>query len=255
MPAQDFVVLIPARLASTRLPDKPLADIAGLPMVVRVAQRARQSSAARIVVAADHERITAACATHGVEALLTRQDHPSGSDRLAEACDKLGLADDTIVVNVQGDEPLIEASLIDAVAQALADRPDADMSTAVHAIDNLVEFLNPNVVKAALDARGTALYFSRAPIPWWRDGYTDGSFKALPSPAPWRHIGIYGYRAGFVRQFPKLPPAPIETSEALEQLRALWHGHRIVAHVSDHAPGPGVDTPEDLERVRRLLAA
>ena len=253
--ARDFVVLIPARLASTRLPDKPLADIAGLPMVVRVAQRARQSGAVRVVVAADHERITAACAAHGVEALITRQDHPSGSDRLAEACEKLGLADDTIVVNVQGDEPLIEASLIDAVAQTLAERPDADMSTAVHAIDNLAEFLNPNVVKAALDARGTALYFSRAPIPWWRDGYANGGFKELPSPAPWRHIGIYGYRAGFVKQFPRLTPAPIETSEALEQLRALWHGHRIVVHVSDHAPGPGVDTPEDLERVRRLLSA
>jgi len=255
MAARDFVVLIPARLASTRLPDKPLADIAGLPMVVRVAQRARQSGAARVVVAADHERITAACAAHGVEALLTRQDHPSGSDRLAEACEKLGLADDAIVVNVQGDEPLIDASLIDAVAQTLAERPDADMSTAVHAIDNLAEFLNPNVVKAVLDARGTALYFSRAPIPWWRDGYANGSFTELPSPAPWRHIGIYGYRAGFVKTFPTLPPAPIETSEALEQLRALWHGHRIVVHVSDHAPGPGVDTPEDLERVRRLLSA
>jgi 3-deoxy-manno-octulosonate cytidylyltransferase (CMP-KDO synthetase) len=254
MAARDFVVLIPARLASTRLPDKPLADIAGLPMVVRVAQRARQSGAARVVVAADHERIAAACAAHGVEALLTRQDHPSGSDRLAEACEKLGLADDAIVVNVQGDEPLIDASLIDAVAQTLADRPDADMSTAVHAIDNLAEFLNPNVVKAVLDARGTALYFSRAPIPWWRDGYINGSFKELPSPAPWRHIGIYGYRAGFVKTFPKLAPAPIETSEALEQLRALWHGHRIVVHVSDHAPGPGVDTPDDLERVRRLLS-
>jgi len=250
-----FVVLIPARLASTRLPDKPLADIAGVPMVVRVARRAAESGAARVVVAGDHERIISACRTHGIEALLTRQDHPSGSDRLAEACEKLGLADDTIVVNVQGDEPLIEAGLIDAVARTLAQRPDADMSTAVHAIDNLAEFLNPNVVKAVLDARGTALYFSRAPIPWWRDGHVDGSFKALPSPAPWRHIGIYGYRAGFVKQFPGLPVAPIETSEALEQLRALWHGHRIVVHVSDHAPGPGVDTPEDLERVRRLLGA
>jgi len=252
--ATAFVVLIPARLASTRLPDKPLADLAGLPMVVRVAQRARQSGASRVVVAADDARIVSACTAHGVEALLTRQDHVSGSDRLAEACEKLGLADDCVVVNVQGDEPLIEPGLIDAVAQTLAAQPDAAMSTAVHAIDTLADFLNPNVVKAALDARGMALYFSRAPIPWWRDGYTHGNFSALPSPAPWRHIGIYGYRARFVKQFPSLPPAPIEASEALEQLRAMWHGHRIAVHVSDHAPGPGVDTPEDLARVRQLLA-
>ena len=254
--AHDFTVLIPARLASTRLPDKPLADIAGVPMVVRVAQRARASAARDVVVAADDARIVAACAAHGVQAVLTRQDHPSGSDRLAEACTLLGLADDALVVNVQGDEPLIDAGLIDAVAQTLAERPEADMSTAVHAIDNLDEFLNPNVVKAVLDARGLALYFSRAPIPWWRDGYTPGTgFSRLPSPAPWRHIGIYGYRAGFVKRFPTLPAAPIETGEALEQLRALWHGHRIAVHTSAHAPGPGVDTPADLERVRRLFAA
>jgi 3-deoxy-manno-octulosonate cytidylyltransferase (CMP-KDO synthetase) len=253
--AEGFVVLIPARLASTRLPDKPLADIAGIPMVVRVAQQARLSGAGRVVVAADHERILAACAAHGVQALLTRNDHPSGSDRLAEACEKLGLADSQIVVNVQGDEPLIEPALIDAVARALAERPDAEMSTAVHAIDSLADFLNPNVVKAVLDAHGTALYFSRAPIPWWRDGYTGTGFSALPSPPPWRHIGIYGYRAGFVKRFPGLPPAPIETGEALEQLRALWHGHRIAVYISDHAPGPGIDTPEDLARVRRLLGS
>ncbi|MDM0045612.1 3-deoxy-manno-octulosonate cytidylyltransferase [Variovorax dokdonensis] len=249
-----FTVLIPARLASTRLPDKPLADLLGLPMVVRVAQRARESAASRVVVAADDARIVEACEMHGVDALLTRKDHPSGSDRLAEACALLGLADESMVVNVQGDEPLIEPGLIDAVARTLAERPEADMSTAVHAIDNLEEFLNPNVVKAVLDARGLALYFSRAPIPWWRDGHVAGGFSSLPSPAPWRHIGIYGYRAGFVKRFPSLPVAPIETGEALEQLRAMWHGHRIAVHQSEHAPGPGVDTPADLERVRRLLA-
>ncbi|MDM0013180.1 3-deoxy-manno-octulosonate cytidylyltransferase [Variovorax sp. J22P168] len=255
MPAAEFTVLIPARLASTRLPDKPLADIAGLPMVVRVAQRAAESSAARVVVAADDVRIVDACTAHGVRALLTRTDHASGSDRLAEACVQLGLADDALVVNVQGDEPLIAAELIDAVAQALADHPDAAMSTAAHAIDSLEDFLNPNVVKAVLDAAGNALYFSRAPIPWWRDGSTAAGPKALPTaPAPLRHIGIYGYRAGFVRAFPSLPPAPIEATEALEQLRALWHGHRIAVHVSDHAPGPGIDTPEDLARVRALFA-
>jgi 3-deoxy-manno-octulosonate cytidylyltransferase (CMP-KDO synthetase) len=252
----SFTVLVPARLASTRLPDKPLADIAGVPMVARVAQRAAQSGAARVVVAADHASILAACQTHGVEAILTRQDHPSGSDRLAEACEQLGLDGDAVVVNVQGDEPLIDPALIDAVAAALLARPDAAMSTAVHAIDSVTDYLNPHVVKAVLDAQGNALYFSRAPIPWWRDGAAPGVPPTqLPSPAPLRHIGIYGYRAGFVRRFPSLPPSPLETIEALEQLRALWHGHRIAVHVSDAAPGPGVDTPEDLARVRALFGA
>ncbi|MBS0426892.1 MAG: 3-deoxy-manno-octulosonate cytidylyltransferase [Proteobacteria bacterium] len=250
----SFTVLIPARLASTRLPDKPLADIAGLPMVVRVAQRAAQSSASRVVVAADDARIAEACARHGIDVLLTRVDHPSGSDRLAEACTLLDLPDDEIVVNVQGDEPLIEPALIDAVARALAARPDVPMSTAVHAIDSLDDFTNPNVVKAVLDDAGHALYFSRAPIPWPRDGSGRGAPAALPEPPPLRHIGIYGYRAGFVRRFPSLTPAPLERTEALEQLRVLWHGHRIAVHVSEHAPGPGVDTSEDLARVRALLA-
>jgi 3-deoxy-manno-octulosonate cytidylyltransferase (CMP-KDO synthetase) len=252
----SFTVLVPARLASTRLPDKPLADIAGLPMVVRVAQRAAQSIALRVVVAADDPSIVSACKEHGVEAILTRQDHPSGTDRLAEACEQLGLDGDDIVVNVQGDEPLIDPALIDAVASALALHPEAAMSTAAHEIDSLDDFLNPNVVKAVLDARGNALYFSRAPIPWWRDGAVNRALpSALPTPAPLRHIGIYGYRAGFVRKFPSLPPAPLEATEALEQLRALWHGHRIAVHVTHAAPGPGIDTPEDLARVRALFAA
>ena len=250
----SFTVIIPARMASSRLPDKPLADIAGLPMVVRVAQRAAQSGAARVVVAADDARIVQACQTHGVEVLLTRVDHASGSDRLAEACTLLGLPDEALVVNVQGDEPLIPPALIGEVARVLAERPEASMGTAAHAIHELAEYTNPNVVKVVMDARQLALYFSRAPIAWWRDGQQDGSFKALPSPAPLRHIGIYSYRAGFLRQFPQLPPAPIETLESLEQLRALWHGHRIAVHVTDAAPGPGVDTPQDLERVRRLLS-
>ena len=250
----SFTVIIPARMASSRLPDKPLADIAGLPMVVRVAQRAAQSAAARVVVAADDARIVQACQAHGVEALLTRVDHASGSDRLAEACTLLGLPDEALVVNVQGDEPLIPPALIGEVARVLAERPEASMGTAAHAIHDLAEYTNPNVVKVVMDARQLALYFSRAPIAWWRDGQQDGSFKALPSPAPLRHIGIYSYRAGFLRQFPQLPPAPIETLESLEQLRALWHGHRIAVHVTDAAPGPGVDTPQDLERVRRLLS-
>jgi len=250
----SFTVLIPARLASTRLPNKPLADIGGIPMVVRVARRALQSGAARAVVAADSREIVDACRAHGIDALLTRADHPSGSDRLAEACQLLGLAGDDRVVNVQGDEPLIEPALIDAMAALLDQRPEASMSTAAHVIDSIADFTNPNVVKVVTDAQGLALYFSRAPIAWWRDGFAQG-IAALPEPRPLRHIGIYGYRAGFLRRFPLLPQAPIELVEALEQLRAMWHGHRIAVHVTDHAPGPGVDTPEDLDRVRRALAA
>ena len=250
---RGFTVVIPARMASSRLPDKPLADIGGLPMVVRVAQRALQSQASQVVVAADDERIVAACKAHSVQALLTRQDHLSGSDRLAEACQLLGLPDDAVVVNVQGDEPLIPPALINEVARVLRERPDASMSTAAHAIGSLEEFTNPNVVKVVMDARQMALYFSRAPVPWWRDGQSDSGFKTLPNPAPLRHIGIYGYRAGFLALFPTLTPAPIETTESLEQLRALWHGHRIAVHVTSEAPGPGVDTPEDLARVRSLI--
>ena len=253
MSAPAFTVLIPARLASSRLPDKPLADIAGLPMVVRVAQRAQASGASRVVVAADSPRIVDACAAHGVSAVLTRVDHPSGSDRLAEASALLGLDDDALVVNVQGDEPLIDPALINAVADLLARQAGADMSTAAHPIQTLAEFTNPNVVKVVTDANGTALYFSRAPIPWWRDGSSAGA-PALPSPAPLRHVGIYGYRCGFLRRFPALAPAPAEHTEALEQLRALWHGHRIAVHTTPHAPGAGVDTPEDLARVRALFA-
>jgi 3-deoxy-manno-octulosonate cytidylyltransferase (CMP-KDO synthetase) len=243
-----FTVLIPARLASTRLPNKPLADIAGQPMVVRVARQALKSSARKVVVAADHETIVAACAAHGVDAVLTRADHPSGSDRLAEACELLGLSADDAVVNVQGDEPLIDPLLIDAVAALLDARRAASMSTAAHPIDEVADLANPNVVKVVLDAKGMALYFSRATIPWWRDGFANG-IVALPQVPVLRHVGIYGYRAGFLREFPRMPQAPIETTEALEQLRALWHGHRIAVHVTERAPGAGVDTPQDLERV------
>lgn len=250
----SFIVLIPARLASTRLPNKPLADIKGAPMVVRVAQRAMQSSARRTVVAADSAEIIERCDAFGIEAVLTRLDHSSGSDRLAEASRLLGLGDDDIVVNVQGDEPLIEPSLIDAVAGLLHQRPDCAMSTAAHSIEQQADLLNPNIVKVVLDARQTALYFSRAPIPaardfagkaWWKSGST--------LPKPLRHVGIYAYRAGFLRLFPTLPQAPLEQLESLEQLRALWHGYKIAVHVTDQAPGPGVDTPEDLDRARQLF--
>ncbi|MBS0596132.1 MAG: 3-deoxy-manno-octulosonate cytidylyltransferase, partial [Proteobacteria bacterium] len=228
----SFTVLIPARLASTRLPDKPLADIGGKPMVVRVAERAARSGAAQVVVAADAPAILEACAAHGVRAIATRADHPSGSDRLAEACALLGLDGDEVIVNVQGDEPLIEPALIGAVAGLLQNEPLASMGTAAHAIETVEEFVNPNVVKVVTDAQGLALAFSRAPLPWWRDGFAQG-ITALPTqPAPLRHIGIYSYRAAFLRAFPRLAPAPIERCEALEQLRALWHGHRIAVHVT-----------------------
>jgi 3-deoxy-manno-octulosonate cytidylyltransferase (CMP-KDO synthetase) len=249
-----FTVLVPARLASTRLPRKPLADIAGLPMIVRVAQRCALSAAAEVIVAADHADIAAACAAHGVRCLLTRADHATGSDRLAEACDLLGLGGDAIVVNVQGDEPLIEPALIDAAAALLQQRADCVMSTAAHAIDSADELRNPNVVKVVLDANGQALYFSRAPIPWWRDGYANG-VTTLSQPAPLRHIGLYGYRAEFLRRFPALAASPLEQIESLEQLRVLWHGQRIAVHVSASRPGPGVDTPQDLARVRAVFGA
>lgn len=256
----SYTILIPARLSSSRLPGKPLADIAGLPMIVRVAERAALAGAARCVVAADDESILKACAEHGVHAILTRKDHPSGSDRLAEACSLLGLSGNDVVVNVQGDEPLIDPKLIDAVAQLLLARPEASMGTAAHPISSLADYRNPNVVKVVCDASRLANYFSRAPIPFSRDHYDEKWWEtATPQYghtgfAPLRHIGIYSYKAGFLRQFPQLPPAPTEAMEQLEQLRALWHGHRIAVHITPDAPGAGVDTPEDLERVRAVFS-
>jgi len=250
----SFTALIPARYASTRLPGKPLADIAGVPMVVRVARRAERAGAERVVVATDDERIRAAVEKHGVACCLTRGDHPTGTDRLAEAAMQLDLADDAIVVNVQGDEPLLAPELIRAVAELLAAHPDAAIATACHAIDDPAEAFNPNVVKVVLDRAGYALYFSRATIPWARDAFAI-SRAALPPNFPLhRHYGLYAYRAGFLRRFPSLPPAPVERFEALEQLRALWHGHRIVVQVAAGTPAPGVDTEEDLARVRAIYA-
>ena len=249
----SFTVLIPARLASTRLPNKPLADIAGVPMVVRVAQRALQSNASAVVVATDSQQVMDACASFGVAAVHTRADHVSGSDRLAEACALLDLDDAECVVNVQGDEPLIEPALIDAVAGLLQQRSDCAMSTAAHAIDTLEDLRNPNIVKVVLDARHTALYFSRSPIPAARDYADQAWWKVGSLQPPLRHVGIYGYRVGFLRQFPALPQAPLEQLESLEQLRALWHGHRIAVHISTQTPGPGIDTLEDLERVRAMF--
>jgi 3-deoxy-manno-octulosonate cytidylyltransferase (CMP-KDO synthetase) len=249
-----FTVLIPARYASTRLPGKALSDIGGKPMVVRVAERARAGGASRVVVATDDLRIRAAVLAHGFDAVMTRADHPTGTDRLAEAAVALGLDDRAIIVNVQGDEPLLEPSLMRDVAEALATHADASIATACHPIEDAAEVFNPNVVKVVLDHAGYALYFSRATIPWARDAFADGA-RAVPPGLPlYRHYGLYAYRVAFLRQFPSLPVAPIERFEALEQLRALWHGHRIVVRVTRGTPAPGVDTQEDLDRVRELYA-
>jgi 3-deoxy-manno-octulosonate cytidylyltransferase (CMP-KDO synthetase) len=253
-----FVVVIPARYASTRLPGKPLADIAGKPMVVRVAEQAAQSGASEVWVATDHAGVADAVRAHGFNVCMTSPQHASGTDRLAEVALQRGWGDEEIVVNVQGDEPLIAPGLIGVVARHLRDHPAASISTACHALQDHAEMFNPNVVKVVLDRAGYALYFSRAPIPWARDAWASAS-----PPAPWpllpedfpafRHVGIYAYRAGFLKTYGSLGPAAIEQYEALEQLRALWHGYRISVALTGAAPAAGVDTMEDLERVRELF--
>ena len=248
-----FTAIIPARYASTRLPGKPLLDIAGVPMVVRVAHRARESGAQQVVIATDDVRIEQAARAHGIAAIMTRDDHPTGTDRLAEAARKLGLADDAIVVNVQGDEPLIDPDLVRECAQLLATRSDAAIATAAHTIHDAAEFFNPNVVKVALDGSDCALYFSRAPIPYARDAFAAAP-DALPHELPaLRHLGLYSYRVSFLHAFPQLAVPACERFEALEQLRALAHGYRIVVLRTQRAPAAGVDTAEDLERVRRAF--
>jgi 3-deoxy-manno-octulosonate cytidylyltransferase (CMP-KDO synthetase) len=243
-------IIIPARYASTRLPGKPLLDIGGRPMIVRVIECARACGAERVVVATDDARIYDAVLTFGAEAVMTRADHPSGTDRLAETLDKLGLEDDAIVVNLQGDEPLMPPRLIRDVASLLAARPAAVMATACHAITSREDFLNPNVVKVVSDREGYALYFSRAPIPWPRDVMLGKSTAPLKA---FRHIGLYAYRAGFVSRYAQWPACPLETTESLEQLRVLWHGEKIAVVEADEAPAAGVDTVEDLERVRAVF--
>lgn len=244
-----FTVIIPARLASTRLPNKPLADLAGKPMVVRVAERAALSGAERIIVATDHQSILDACAAHGIAALMTRDDHPSGTDRIAEVARALGLPPEAVVVNLQGDEPLIDPALLAACAARIG--AGVPMATCAHPLHDAADAFNPNVVKVVLDKAGRALYFSRATIPWARDAFAQSRPAVLPAGyVPLRHIGLYAYRNDFLQAYPLLEVSPLETIEALEQLRVLWHGHPIAVHVTDAAPAPGVDTPEDLERVR-----
>jgi len=249
-----FTVVIPARYASSRFPGKVLADIAGKPMVVRVAERAAQSGAKAVYVATDDPRIENAWRAHGIESIATRAEHATGTDRIAEAIAKLALKDDAIVVNVQGDEPLIDPRLIAEVAATLDRAGEAAVSTACQPIRDGAEIASPNVVKVVLDAKGEALYFSRAPIPYARDAWGDarGAGDAPAGLPCYRHIGIYGYRAGFLRKYSQLEPSPLEAFEALEQLRVLWHGYRIAVAISETASPPGVDTPEDLEKVRKL---
>ena len=253
-----FKAVVPARFASTRLPAKPLADIAGKPMVVRVMERALASGASEVWVATDHEGVRDAVKAAGGNVLLTRADHPTGTDRLGEVVNTLGWGDDEIIVNVQGDEPLIDPAIVRRVAQALADDATASIATAAHPIHSVEEFLNPAAVKVVCDAQGLAHYFSRAPIPYPRDAALAGLLQAghaLPQGLePLRHVGLYAYRAGFLRAFSGLAPAPVERIEMLEQLRALWHGYRIRVETLSEAPPAGVDTPEDLVRVRALFA-
>jgi 3-deoxy-manno-octulosonate cytidylyltransferase (CMP-KDO synthetase) len=245
----SFTVIIPARLASTRLPGKPLADLGGKPMVVRVAERAVLSGASQVIVATDHADILHACRAHGVVAHLTRTDHPSGTDRIAEVAAAIGLAPDAVVVNVQGDEPLIDPALIAATAALI--NADVPMSTAAHPITSAADVFNPNVVKVVLDASGRALYFSRAAIPWHRDAYAQSTSVLPAGLQPLRHIGLYAYSQAFLQAYPGLSVSPLEQIESLEQLRVLWHGYAIAVHLADESPAAGVDTPEDLARVRR----
>jgi 3-deoxy-manno-octulosonate cytidylyltransferase (CMP-KDO synthetase) len=248
-----FTVVIPARFGSSRLPGKPLADIVGKPMVQRVFERASQSAATEVIVATDDERIEAACQAAGAKVCMTRADHPSGTDRIEEVASLLKLADDAIVVNVQGDEPLIPSAVINQVAENLAAHPEAAIATLCEPLQSSDDLFNPNIVKVVADNQGMALYFSRAPIPWDRDAYSNGSPAQATAVVAQRHLGIYAYRVGLLRQFIAWAPHPLELTEALEQLRAMANGARIhVAEACEYVP-PGVDTEEDLEHVRRML--
>jgi 3-deoxy-manno-octulosonate cytidylyltransferase (CMP-KDO synthetase) len=253
----SFTVVIPARHGSSRLPGKPLMDIGGMPMIQHVYNRARESSARRVVIATDDERIRDVCAFFSAEVVMTAADHVSGTDRLEEVVQKLGFSDEECVVNVQGDEPLIPPALINQVAQNLMARPDTDIATLSETIPEVDQLFNPNVVKVVCDKKGFALYFSRAPIPWARDTWSRGDSRPDRLPvghAYARHIGLYGYRVGLLRNFVGWPPSPLETMESLEQLRALENGARIHVETACTTPPAGVDTPEDLNRLRALFS-
>lgn len=250
----EFVVLIPARLSSSRLPSKALADIHGKPMVVRVAEQAAKSRALRVVVATDHADIEAACHAHGVEVVMTSDQHQSGSTRLAEAALLLKLPQHLIVVNVQGDEPMIEPDLINRTADVLVEN-NVQMATAAHELHDFADFTNPNVVKVLLDKNRNAIYFSRAPIPYPRDTMRENLSELPRDTSALRHIGIYAYRAGFLQRYAEMSVSPLETIESLEQLRVLWHGYPIAVEVTHHVPAAGVDTQEDLDRIRQAFRA
>lgn len=249
----SYRIVIPARYASTRLPGKPLADLCGRPMVVRVVEAALRASAEDVWVATDDERVAHAVRSHGHQVVMTRADHPTGTDRIAEVAGILGWNESDIVVNVQGDEPLIDPNFIDGVATALADDPFASIATAAHELDSVEDYFSPNVVKVVCDANGRALYFSRAPIPWNRDGFQVERDTLPGDHGARRHVGLYAYRVGFLRRFGGLAVSPLERIESLEQLRALWHGFPIRVIDVGFAPAPGVDTADDLERVRLLF--
>lgn len=249
----DFIVIVPARLGSTRLPRKPLLDVGGSPMVVRVARLGMQSGASRVVVAADSEEIVDACAKHDVECILTSTSHPTGTDRLAEAVAQLGLKPETIVVNVQGDEPLLPPAVVRDVALLLNARTDCEIATAAHPIAGAAEFFSPEVVKVVIDQNDRAITFSRAPLPWSRDAFAT-TRAALPEDLPaWHHVGLYAYRAAFLLRFASMTPPAIESHEKLEQLRAISHRIGIAILKLERALPSGVDTPEDLQRVRALI--
>ncbi|SDK20466.1 3-deoxy-manno-octulosonate cytidylyltransferase (CMP-KDO synthetase) [Methylophilus rhizosphaerae] len=244
-----FKVVIPARFASSRLPGKPLLDIGGKPMVIQVASQAAKSQAGEVVIATDHEPVMQVASQYGILSVMTRADHPSGTDRIAEVVQNMGWPDETIVVNVQGDEPLIDPVLINEVAQALAKDTQAVMATACHPFHDAVAFENPNIVKVVLNAKGQALYFSRAQIPYPRDAEYRTDLTA------YRHIGIYAYRVSFLKQYASLPATTLEKVESLEQLRVLYHGYQIAVTITAHAPASGVDTAEDLAAVREIFTS
>ncbi len=246
-----FNVVIPARYSSQRLPGKPLVDLNGKPLILHACGSARQSGAAQVIVATDDARIQKACEDAGVRVVMTRADHVSGTDRIAEVAEREGWGDDALVVNLQGDEPMMPPADIEQTAALLS--AGADMSTLCTPIHDLAEFLNPNVVKVVADKAGRALYFSRAPIPWNREAAPSGLASQQDFHGALRHIGIYGYRVGALKRLSATPPCEPEQLEKLEQLRALWLGMHLAVGVAREVPGPSVDTPEDLKRVAALL--
>lgn len=251
----QFTVVIPARYASTRFPGKPLADIGGKPMIQHVFEKACASDASSVVVATDDARIQEVALGFGAEVVMTREDHPSGTDRLQEVVAHLGLCDSEIIVNVQGDEPLVPSRIINQVARNLASQSSASIATLSEEITDIEALVNPNVVKVLTDQNDLAMYFSRAPIPWPREDFIQGVAAEMPVSFPWqRHIGIYAYRVAFLNKYVEWQPVLVEQTECLEQLRAMWYGEKIHVALAEEVPPVGIDTPEDLEKLKAHLA-